>query len=95
MADTESLIARLHKAYCKGWDDAEKAVSTQTADLLKRSGRERAELEERVEQLEDGLRDVLDVVEGWCRPMSDEERLPAIKEFASQALSGPKREGDG
>lgn len=96
MADNESLAERLDKAYCRGWDDAAKAVSTQTAELLERSGREREDLEARVEQLEEALRDVLDVVEGWCSPMSEEERLPAIQEFASQALSGLEKgeEGD-
>lgn len=87
--ENERMSLREYQNNCQGYLPG--AIRLWVEDLE----REKAELEERVEQLEDGLRDVLDVVEGWCRPMSDEERLPAIKEFASQALSGPKKEGDG
>lgn len=36
--------------------------------------------------MEDTLEDILDVTEGWCREMSDKEKLDTIQQLAQQAL---------
>jgi archaellum component FlaC len=40
------------RAFTEGWDAAQEFMRDQVTDLLERSGKERAELEARVEQLE-------------------------------------------
>jgi hypothetical protein len=44
------------------------------------------ELEEKLEVLDDALRDILDVTEKWTRQMSDVERLQNIEWRAKAAL---------
>ena len=42
--------------------------------------------DQRVEELEEAIRNVLDVVAGWTRPMTDGEKFRAIKKIGYDAL---------
>jgi len=41
-----------------------------------------------VERLEEGIRDVLDVLSGFSRPMSDKERIRLSMEILNNLLDG-------
>lgn len=41
---------------------------------------------DRVEELEEAIRNILDVVAGWTRPMTDGEKFRAIKKIGYGAL---------
>ena len=41
---------------------------------------------EREEELEEAIRNILDVVYGWTRPMTDGERFRAIQKIGYEAL---------
>lgn len=43
---------------------------------------------DRIEELEEALRCVLDVTNGWTRSMSPGERMTTIERFASESLRG-------
>lgn len=52
----------------------------------------------RIEELEEALREVLEIVAGWCRPMTDVEKLASIQSTVEAALSpseaSEKEEGE-
>lgn len=48
----------------------------------------------RCEALEDAIRDMLDVLVGWARPMSDAEKFAALKSIGEQALDPQDPDGD-
>jgi hypothetical protein len=45
-----------------------------------------ASTEERIEELEEAIRNMLDVVVGWTRPMTDGEKFRAIRAIGEKVL---------
>jgi hypothetical protein len=45
-----------------------------------------SEGQSREEKLDDAIRDMLDVVHGWTRPMTDTEKLEAIRHIGDTVI---------
>lgn len=83
------------RAFTEGWNAGQVFTRKQVTDLLERSGKERAELEARVEQLEEDVRSALNCLNQSCLNHSPVLLLAAKRQLIG-ALSGehPKEEGD-